>query len=174
VWYEVRTGINNQEPLFRRHKAFVLFAAVFRETMLRFVFKIRGLRIEEDRLVFYIKPENGLELPEIMKWMKQVFAQRYNQATGRTGHIWGDRYWSRIVEGEPPEVDGEGEAPGESATGDRPYRGKNEVETCFPPPLPRPPAPPPGLPGIIRPAFRISVLPRLKPEPLMGKIYPEG
>jgi hypothetical protein len=33
-----------------------------------------------------------------MKWMKQVFAQRYNRQTGRIGHIWGDRYWSLIVE----------------------------------------------------------------------------
>jgi hypothetical protein len=53
-----------------------------------------------------------------MKWMKQVFAQRYNVAAGRTGHIWGDRYWSQILEGEPPEVEEE------SATGDSPcWRG---------------------------------------------------
>jgi hypothetical protein len=36
-----------------------------------------------------------------MQWLKQVFAQRVNQAEGRIGHIWGDRYWSRIVDGEP-------------------------------------------------------------------------
>jgi hypothetical protein len=143
VWYEVRTGINNREPLFRHAKALTLFTAVFRATGFRFVFEVRGLRIEEDRLVFYIKPENGLELPEIMKWMKQVFAQRFNRMDGRTGHIWGDRYWSRIVEGDPVVAE-EGEAPGESATGDRPYRGKNEEAPCFSPLLPLPPAPPPG------------------------------
>jgi hypothetical protein len=38
VWYEVRTRINNREPLFRRAKALALFAGVFRETMLRFTF----------------------------------------------------------------------------------------------------------------------------------------
>jgi REP element-mobilizing transposase RayT len=140
VWYEVRTGINNREPLFRHARALTIFTRVFNETMLRFAFKIRGMRIEEDRLVFYIKPENGLKLPEIMKWMKQVFAQRFNAMTGRIGHIWGDRYWSRRVEGEPPEVEEEGGV----ATGVRPYRGKNEVETCFSLVFPFPPAPPPG------------------------------
>jgi REP element-mobilizing transposase RayT len=108
VWYEIRTRINNREPLFRRAKALRIFARVFRETMLRFVFKIRGLRLEDDWLTFYIKPEDGFELPDIMKWMKQVFAQRYNVAAGRIGHIWGDRYWSRILEGEPPEVEEDG------------------------------------------------------------------
>jgi hypothetical protein len=71
--------------------------------MLRFPFKVRCLRLEDDLLVFFIKPEDGFKLPEIMKWMKQVFAQRFNLASGRTGHIWGDRYWSQVVEGEPEE-----------------------------------------------------------------------
>jgi REP element-mobilizing transposase RayT len=101
VWYEIRSRINNREALFRHANALALFARVFRETMLRFVFEVRGLRLEDDWLTFYIKPEDGFELPEIMKWMKQVFAQRYNAMTGRIGHIWGDRYWSRILKGEP-------------------------------------------------------------------------
>jgi hypothetical protein len=78
-----------------------------------------------------------------MKWMKQTFAQRYNRATGRTGHIWGDRYWSRILEGEPPEG-GTGGRTGASANGDRPPRGKNEAAPCFPPISPRSAAPAPG------------------------------
>ncbi|MDR3356911.1 MAG: hypothetical protein LBO04_06960, partial [Spirochaetaceae bacterium] len=44
--------------------------------------------------------------------LKQTFAIRYNRDNGRTGHLWGDRYWSRILEGEPP--DG-GEAAAEAA-----------------------------------------------------------
>jgi REP element-mobilizing transposase RayT len=140
VWYEIRTRINNREPLFRRARVLAIFARVFRETELRFVFEVRSLRLEDDWLTFYIRPEDGLKLPEIMKWMKQVFAQRFNLAAGRTGHIWGDRYWSRILEGEPEE--GEGEAPegpangdrphwGRSANGDRPCRSGEEREACF-------------------------------------------
>jgi REP element-mobilizing transposase RayT len=135
VWYEVRTRINNREPLFRRYQALAIFTQVFRETELRFVFEVRGLRLEDDRLMFYIRPEDGLELPDIMKWMKQVFAQRFNAADGRTGHIWGDRYWSRIVEGEP-ELEGAaatGDRPRgkRSANGDRPRRPGSERNTCL-------------------------------------------
>jgi hypothetical protein len=65
VWYEVRTRINNREPLFRRARALTIFARVFRETGLRFVFEVRGLHLEDDWLTFYIKPEDGLELPEV-------------------------------------------------------------------------------------------------------------
>ncbi|MDR2785746.1 MAG: hypothetical protein LBB83_07515, partial [Treponema sp.] len=68
--------------------------------------------LKDDWLTFYIKPQDGLELPAIMKWLKQTFAQRYNRETGRIGHIWGDRYWSRILVGEPPENEENGGPPG--------------------------------------------------------------
>ena len=145
VWYEIRTRVNNREPLFRGHKAPAIFARVFRETGLRFIFEIRGFRLEGDLLSFYIKPENGLELPAIMKWMKQTFAQRYNRAARRIGHIWGDRYWSRILEGDPPEgVKKNGEQTGASDIGVRPYGGENHGNPGFPRISPLPLAPAPG------------------------------
>jgi hypothetical protein len=52
---------------------------------------------------FYIKPADGLQLPEIMQWIKQTFACRYNAMKRLDGHVWGDRYWSKVMEGEPPE-----------------------------------------------------------------------
>jgi REP element-mobilizing transposase RayT len=144
VWYEIRTRVNNREPLFRGHKAPAIFAGVFRETELRFVFEIRGLCLEDDRLTFYIRPEDGLELPAIMKWLKQTFAQRYNRAAGRIGHIWGDRYWSRIVVGEPPEGEGTGEQAAAPDTGVRPHTGENDGNPGLPPISPHPTAPLPG------------------------------
>jgi REP element-mobilizing transposase RayT len=107
VWYEIHTAINNREPLFRLGQALALFRRVLNDTMQRFVFEMTGIRLEADRLTFYIKPADGLALPEIMQWLKQTFAVRYNRLTGRTGHIWGDRYWSAILEGEPEVVVGE-------------------------------------------------------------------
>jgi REP element-mobilizing transposase RayT len=140
VWYEICTRVNNREPLFRLgtgavatvpNKALALFARVFRETKHRFAFEIRGLCLEDDCLTFYIKPADGLELPVIMKWLKQVFAQRYNRAEGRIGHIWGDRYGSRIVEGEAPEGE-TGGGPEDSDIGVRPWYGATAIQTAFP------------------------------------------
>jgi hypothetical protein len=80
-----------------------------------------------------------------MKRLKQSFAQRYNREDGRTGHIWGDRYWSRIVEGEPPEegveTGGRAAVPG---AGVRPCGGKTGGLPQFPLVFPIPAAPTPG------------------------------
>ncbi|MDR3356009.1 MAG: transposase [Spirochaetaceae bacterium] len=142
VWYEIRTSVNNREPLFRGGRAQALFDRVFRETANRFVFAVRGLSLAGDRLAFYIKPADGFELPAIMKWLKQTFAQRYNRDSGRTGHLWGDRYRSRILEGEPP--DG-GEAAGvPPACGVRHHRGKRAAGAAFFRLYPIPVAPEPG------------------------------
>jgi REP element-mobilizing transposase RayT len=120
-----------------------LFARVFHQAKRRFVFEVRGLCLADDWLTFYIKPADGLELPAIMKWLKQVFAQRYNRAEGRIGHIWGDRYGSRIVEGEAPEEDS-GEGWGDTDTGVRPRYGETTLQTIFSLIFPLLPVPAPG------------------------------
>jgi hypothetical protein len=74
-----------------------------------------------------------------MKRLKQTFAQRYNRAEGRIGHIWGDRYGSWIVEGEPV-----GEESGISDIGVRPYYEERAVHPPCPPLFPLPIAPVPG------------------------------
>jgi hypothetical protein len=98
-----------------------------------------------------------------------VFAQRYNRDEGRIGHIWGDRYWSRIVEDAEAEgaegAEGRaryGEADagvrpqcgeraivvrprhGERAIGVRPRRGETTLQKLFPLKFPLLAAPTPG------------------------------
>jgi hypothetical protein len=103
VWYGVRTAVNVGEPLFRLGWAVVLLHRVLREAKKRFDFEMRGFRLDGKWLTFYIKPTDGKELPKIMQWIKQTFSVRFNVIVGRTGHVWGDRYWSEILKGEPPE-----------------------------------------------------------------------
>jgi hypothetical protein len=124
-----------------------------------FTFELRGFALEEGYLSFYIKPEDGFRLPEIMQWIKQTFAARFNRRDGRTGHLWGNRYRSEVLEGEPPEearaVDWEAvEAEAEPPTvadmrrrrkrdGVRPRQAGNGAETPFSPEIPLHSASPP-------------------------------
>jgi REP element-mobilizing transposase RayT len=141
VWYEIHTVINNREPLFRIRQALALFSRVLDEAGRRFVFEIRRLCLADDLLSFYIRPADGLSLPEILKWLKQTFAVRYNVKTGRIGHIWGDRYKSVILEGDPPGDEKE-EAAGEPKAvvkiGVRPRQGGERLWRDFSlyPPIP--------------------------------------
>jgi hypothetical protein len=95
--------VNNREPLFWLPKERARLGQVLNEAREFYVFELRGLRFSGPRVSFYIKPADGLQLPEIMQWVKQTYSVRYNLYDGRTGHIWGDRYWSEIVAAGPPE-----------------------------------------------------------------------
>jgi REP element-mobilizing transposase RayT len=103
AWYWVVTAINRHEPLFFDRAAVDLFNRVLREAGKRFAIEVRHLVIQADRVSFYIKPADGFMLPVIMQWIKQTFACRYNAMKRLDGHTWGDRYWSKVIEGEPPE-----------------------------------------------------------------------
>jgi hypothetical protein len=88
--------------VFRLGWAETLFYHILNDAKRRFKFEMRGLVFDEEWLSFYIKPENGFQLPRIMQWVKQTFSFRFNVRTGRGGHLWGMRYVSRIVEEGPP------------------------------------------------------------------------
>jgi hypothetical protein len=76
---------------------------VLREAGERFAIEVRHLVIQADRVSFYIKPADGFQLPIVMQWIKQTFACRYNALKRLDGHVWGDRYWSKVLIGEPQE-----------------------------------------------------------------------
>jgi hypothetical protein len=60
AWYEVRTAVNNREPLFQRRQAIAVFCRVFGEAGRRFAFELRGFALVEERLSFYIKSADDL------------------------------------------------------------------------------------------------------------------
>jgi hypothetical protein len=87
--------------------AVTLFYHVLNDAKGRFKFEMRGLSFDEEWLSFYIKPENGFQLPKIMQWVKQTFSFRFNVRSRRSGHLWGVRYESVIIDGVPPPEAGE-------------------------------------------------------------------
>jgi REP element-mobilizing transposase RayT len=125
AWYWVVTAINRHEPVFLDRAAVDLFNRVLREAGKRFAIEVRHLVIEADRVSFYIKPADGFMLPEIMQWIKQTFACRYNALKRLDGHVWGDRYWSKVLEGEPLEKE---IVAGETGRGDCVERRATEEE----------------------------------------------
>jgi REP element-mobilizing transposase RayT len=76
AWYKVFTAVNRHEPIFLEPNAVDLFNRTLRETGKLFPCEVRYLAIGPDRVSFYIKPADGLQLPEIMQWIKQTYAVR--------------------------------------------------------------------------------------------------
>jgi aminoglycoside phosphotransferase (APT) family kinase protein len=69
VWYLVSTAVNVGEPLFELLWAKVFLYRALRDAKGVFFFDLRGLMFKGALLAFYIKPADGVELPDIMQWM---------------------------------------------------------------------------------------------------------
>lgn len=44
-----------------------------------------------------IKPGVGVSLFRIMQWILSVFASAYNRLHNLTGHVWGERFFSKAI-----------------------------------------------------------------------------
>jgi REP element-mobilizing transposase RayT len=102
-WYWVSTDINNREGVFRLPREVRRLRTALRDARKIYEFEVRELRVEADRVSFFINAVDGFQLPDIMQWIKQTFSVRFNLEFGRTGHVWGERYWSVVLGREPPE-----------------------------------------------------------------------
>jgi putative transposase len=62
-----------------------------------FNFKLLNFCIMPNHIHLLIKPENHNDLPRIIQWIKTNSAKWWNKAHESTGHIWGERFFSRII-----------------------------------------------------------------------------
>ncbi len=95
--YHVYARINRQEYLL--HSVFVktMFMIILKRAKKRYNFRIGNYCIMSNHVHFIIKPMNGESLSAIMRWILGVFAQKYNKTFELYGHVWYDRFKSKII-----------------------------------------------------------------------------
>ena len=76
----------------------VLFEEVLVRAKVKFSFTIENFVIMGNHYHLIIKPGPGENLSKLMQWIMSVYAMAYNRETGRTGHFWGGRFFSRILD----------------------------------------------------------------------------
>jgi putative transposase len=51
----------------------------------------------DNHIHFLIKPGPNTSLSKIMQWIKCNFAKKWNRENNTKGHLWGERFFSRII-----------------------------------------------------------------------------
>jgi putative transposase len=75
-----------------------LFLEVVAKAKERYSFSVENFCIMGNHYHLIVRPSRGTNLSRLMQWIMGVFAMRYNKLHGLTGHIWGQRFFSRIIE----------------------------------------------------------------------------
>ena len=60
-------------------------------------YRMAAAVVMPDHVHLLLCPESGFDLSRIMKGIKGVSARKINQSRGRTGTIWQDESWGRII-----------------------------------------------------------------------------
>jgi len=95
--YHITATINKEEKILKTDEIKDMFLQVTNEANTKYSFELTNFCIIDNRIEFILKPTKE-SLSKIMQWILGVFAMRYNHKYHIKGHVWYDRFKSRIIE----------------------------------------------------------------------------
>jgi REP element-mobilizing transposase RayT len=95
--YHVISRANRKEMIFTSHHIKELFMDVVRSAKKKYRFTISNFCIMGNHFHLIIQPLENQNLSKIMQWILSVFAKRYNKVFNLTGHVWHDRFTSKVI-----------------------------------------------------------------------------
>ncbi|MDR1430204.1 MAG: transposase [Spirochaetaceae bacterium] len=95
--YHVTARINRGEMSLLPKQDKDLFLEVLIQAKRKYQFRISNFCVMNNHIHLMIKPGKHASLSKIMQWILSVFAIRWNRKHHLNGHVWGDRFFSRII-----------------------------------------------------------------------------
>ena len=96
--YHVYARSNRQEFIFEKDCIKEMFIQVLKEARKKYNFHIDNFCIMSNHIHLIIKPLGKCSLSKIMQWILSKFAVLFNKFYGYHGHVWYDRFKSKIIE----------------------------------------------------------------------------
>jgi len=97
--YHVTARINRREMLLDRGEVRDLFLLFLAKARKRYRFSIYNFCVMGNHVHLTVRPSSGESLSDIMRWLLGGYARAYNKKRGLSGHVWGDRFHSQILDG---------------------------------------------------------------------------
>ncbi len=95
--YHVGLRANRKEMIFEDNSMKELFISILHRAKKKHRFRIDNFCIMNNHVHMIIQPLGGESLSSIMQWIASVFAMAFNKIHNITGHVWGERFFSRII-----------------------------------------------------------------------------
>ena len=96
--YHVTAKINRGEFALESREVKNLFLSIVSRAKKKHSFRIRHFVVMSNHIHFLIKPGEEESLSRIMQWILGVFAVCYNKQFNLQGHVWYDRFKSKVIE----------------------------------------------------------------------------
>lgn len=88
---------NRREFILRDDHAKHMFLETVRRAKEKYSFRIINMCVMGNHFHLMIEPGRNQSLSKIMQWILSVFARQFNRAYELEGHVWYDRFKSKLV-----------------------------------------------------------------------------
>jgi putative transposase len=96
--YHVMARANRREMILASRILESMFYDVVKRARKKYKFVIQNFCIMGNHFHFIMEPIKGESLSRIMQWILSVFAMKYNKTFNYIGHVFYDRFKSKIIE----------------------------------------------------------------------------
>lgn len=106
--YAITTRCNNKEFLLIQQKVYHIFEDLFHrlasipkseeDPSPKYEFQVHHLLVMTNHYHLIISVKSSTPIDRIMQLINSIVARRVNKLLGRSGHLWGDRYKSKILD----------------------------------------------------------------------------
>jgi putative transposase len=96
VWSVIDHNLNRLKP----GKTKKLFLEFVEKAKAKYSFSLLNFSVLDNTIHLIIKPGDGVSLSTLMQWLKTNFAKAWNKRHNTSGHLWGERFQSTIIESE--------------------------------------------------------------------------
>jgi len=97
AFYHVTSRTNDKNKVFENHLGQKTMLLVLDEAKEKFRFQLANFCVMPTHIHLLIKPEEKTNLSTIMHWIKTRSAKRWNFLHGSKDHMWGSRYFARVI-----------------------------------------------------------------------------
>lgn len=97
-YYHVVARANRKEFIFEKDEVKELFIKVLGRARKKYKFQIKNFCIMGNHIHLLVKPAENENLSIIMQWILSVFAVSFNHKYNYLGHVWYDRFKSKVVD----------------------------------------------------------------------------
>ncbi len=95
--YHIVARANRGEFILHNPGSKELFIDVLKRAKEKYSFQLKHFCIMSNHVHLLIKPAKNTNLSKIMQWILSVFASKINKFLGLKGHVWYDRFKSKII-----------------------------------------------------------------------------
>ena len=96
--YHVTARANRGEMIFHCPAMRQLFLNILKRAKQKYGFSVHNFCIMGNHIHLIIRPSRKGSLSKIMRWVLGLFARAWNKAHFVKGHVWGDRFFSKIID----------------------------------------------------------------------------